>query len=369
MIWNSEVRIEESVYEENCNNIKETKGKEWEYMLEIVVVFGLYALIQRMTCARLEKKIRALQSMEVAVTLRTKLVCRRKIVFRVFLAIYLTFSIVLFLVSASVNDPDLGRRIAQVFVVTPVFLWIYLRKEKNYRRLMGNVSELTKDRFLEHYGDRFALYLRGFSSDDYMPEAKLRHAKGGNVFSEYKFVNILGAGIPVCAVGRPNETDAPFGATRIYVSDETWRDDAAELIRRAVRIYILVNDRESCLWEIETCAAYLDKVVLIANDIDKYENARMRLAGHLDLPELSGMTSAQHFYLLSRGDWFEVRPYENSIEGYCALLGDEASAPYRKKLVAEKRKMKRKKISCLVVLLLPVVLLIVFFVILNCVSR
>lgn len=159
---------------------------------------------------------------------------------------------------------------------------------------MGNVSSLNKESFLNKYS-RFALFLRGFENDNYEKDPfALTISKN---FSEYNFVKELKQYIPVCAIGMTKESDAPLGAQRIYVSDETWKSDVLELMNRSNLIFILLNDRPSCIWEIEQSHDVMYKTCFIINDIDKYNSVRNRLIGKIDFPDVSKMKTETPFAL------------------------------------------------------------------------
>ena len=114
----------------------------------------------------------------------------------------------------------------------------------------------------------FALFLRGFSSDDYNPSAinkvtSFSHRFRGIAdkkpdvmklpFSERSLCSAIKLFMPVYSVGMTKELESPEGSKRIYLDDATWQKDVASLIDRARFVFVLVHDSDSCLWEIQQC--------------------------------------------------------------------------------------------------------------------
>lgn len=116
------------------------------------------------------------------------------------------------------------------------------------------------------------------------------------------------------------EADSPIGAKRIYVDDSSWKEDVKELIEKSETIFILVRDRESCIWEIETAIAHLKKVKFIIDDIDKYNNVRETLKNKIDLPEITDLIVGSIALISCNDGKFNVALYSNSIDGYARIL-------------------------------------------------
>lgn len=71
---------------------------------------------------------------------------------------------------------------------------------------------------------------------------------------------------PVVAIGRPSERDLPFGAARIYVGDDAWRDQVKTLADRAGHIVIVADPTPGVAWELETMLDQLlrEKTLILA---------------------------------------------------------------------------------------------------------
>lgn len=133
---------------------------------------------------------------------------------------------------------------------------------------MREISLLTRKDVPD---SQFILFLRSFSKDDNAPEQKLkRFKKDCKNFSEYQYCIQLKKYLPVYAVGMTREIEVPSGAKRFYLSDTTWKEDVYYLMQKASIIVILVDDRDSCLWEIAEGEKMSDKIIYIVDDMNKY---------------------------------------------------------------------------------------------------
>ena len=255
-------------------------------MIEILIVFGVFSWLMHIISRPYEKKIEKASTVEKALTYRRRLKWIRWVTTIVLIAIYTIPNFYL--------NPDKDFWLQGGGKTTICVLILYLFGQKGFKKLLGNVSSLNKKSFLNKYS-RFALFLRGFENDNYEKDPlALMTLKD---FSEYSFIKELEQYIPVCAIGMTKEADAPLGAQRIYVSDETWRSDVLELMNRADLIFILLNDKPSCIWEIEQSSEVMCKTCFIINDIDKYNSVRNRLIGKIDFPDVSKMKIETPFAL------------------------------------------------------------------------
>ena len=255
-------------------------------MIEILIVFGVFSWLMHIISRPYEKKIEKASTVEKALTYRRRLKWIRWVTTIVLIAIYTIPNFYL--------NPDKDFWLQGGGKTTICVLILYLFGQKGFKKLLGNVSSLNKKSFLNKYS-RFALFLRGFENDNYEKDPLALMALKD--FSEYSFIKELEQYIPVCAIGMTKEADAPLGAQRIYVSDETWRSDVLELMNRADLIFILLNDRPSCIWEIEQSSEVMCKTCFIINDIDKYNSVRNRLIGKIDFPDVSKMKIETPFAL------------------------------------------------------------------------
>lgn len=124
----------------------------------------------------------------------------------------------------------------------------------------------------------FALYLRGFSRDDYSETTEhLQKTSKSESFSEGRFIHLLKQYIPVYAVGMTKELEGPHGASRVYLNDSEWEQEVEALMSKATLIVILLNESDSCIWEIQQARKYKDKIVYICDNQDKLVKVRQKL--------------------------------------------------------------------------------------------
>ena len=195
-------------------------------MLELVAIFAVYALLQKFLVDKLLiRRIKLATTTEAAIRCRAKLKSRRRMFFGVYLCLIVCFYTWLSILATRETgkfDVDDWRWV----IMFPILGYVYLVSGKNLLRMMGNISTFTKDVFLGQTNE-YALYLRGFETDDYTSEAKYiarekdvlrrfkRKRNGRLRFSEYYFTRALQTRLPVCAVGMSKEVEAPAGAYRI----------------------------------------------------------------------------------------------------------------------------------------------------------
>lgn len=208
------------------------------------------------------------------------------------------------------------------YMVAPIFS--YLITQRYYRNWIGNISTLTKESFIKKH-PHYVLYLRGFADDVYGDNV-VRYGNGNSKrFSEYAFVSTLDSIIRVCAVGMTKEIDAPYGAERVYLDDETWKNDVFDLMENAAGIFIYANERPSCVWEMKQSISLKQKTCLIFDDVNRYENIRKEIGDKLNLPPFLELGVTTPFCLhwvekYREGFVLTSDSFESSEEGYRKLF-------------------------------------------------
>ena len=294
-------------------------------MLEITIVFGFFVMLINFISKPYVEKIKSAPTVEDALKYRNKLKWIRWTCAICFTTLYTVGGWFL-----NSDTPDWFQRGGQSFISS---LFIYLFTWGGFRKLRGNVSSYSKGNFLSKYNN-FALYLRGFENDNYKAAPDL-YVPIRN-FSEYHFMEKLEKYMSTCAIGMTKEAYAPVGAHRVYVSDESWKEDVQDLMDRASVIFVLLNDRPSCIWEIEQSTGILHKVCFLVEDIEKYNSVKEKMAGKINFPDLSNMNLKAPFAIRfvdmqvriindSGMDKTDVvttiaQSFKNSAEGYENLL-------------------------------------------------
>lgn len=266
------------------------------------------------------------------------------IIYSVFIAICVVGIVVIMRVS---NITDKWANSATISLGTAILvLFFNMMNSIN----IGNVSTLVKKELLSK-NKHYTLYLRAFKSD-----------RDSSHFSEKHFVRLLAKiGNPkLFAVGLPNETDAPLGAIRVYISDATWQQEVEELIQKATKIYLRVGDTEPCRWELGKSLLHKGKLILIVDNISEYNAIRTDFP---NLPQLQAVDDSFYLmrYLESENVW-ETQKFKLSPKGYIDVTDNEAeyeriiheSEQEKKKLESLQINPKAIRVGCFVICLIVV---------------
>ena len=162
--------------------------------------------------------------------------------------------------------------------------------------------------------DKFILYLRGFEQDNYDLAIEIEESADIGHFNESRLCTYLSTCIPIYAVGMNKELWQPSGATRIYVDDEKWMEEVKLLMEKSVFNIILINDRKSCLWEIEQSRSILDKTIFIVDNLQKYKNAKETIKS-IELPNIDLKIHNNGFYFYAKDNHqYEIVPFDPAYE-------------------------------------------------------
>ena len=308
-------------------------------MLGFYVVFCvlIFSLIQYLFKKYYGYRIKKADSVDESVSIRKRVL---RVMYYINTSLVIT-AFILILIKEFVLENGNDKVNVYVFWSKYFFIVICAICVYLYSKELLNFSIFKKEEFLAAHPS-FVLYLRAFGTDDY--NAKTNESLSWSTFSEDEFVRSLRGMFPVCAIGMTKEIVAPCGAMRVYVSDATWQTDVRELMERAELIVILIDDRPSCLWEIEQCSDLLDKTALIVVDKEKYNSARVKVADSIVLPDVTddiplpfcvyGLTNS------AKGDALAgkigVFPFKNSLKGYDTI--------WDHLLVAGVNKRRRRKL-------------------------
>lgn len=265
---------------------------------------------------KFKKIIKESSSVEESIILRRKYEKYRK---KIMIYNYVILSIIFIAYHYISNGIDSTFEYIRHLCVVLISTFAAYKCAKSYFKidyLNGNVSSYTKDSYLQSF-NQYILYLRGFTTDKRYHTIPLK--KTYKQFHELEFVKLLNKKFEVCAVGLPGEVEAPYGATRVYLNNETWQNDVSQLIDKALHIYILVNNSESCIWEIIETRKYLSKTTLIVDNIELYNSARNILSTKIQLPKIT-LPPKKIARITFQEDLPNVSFYKNSINGYSAFL-------------------------------------------------
>lgn len=299
-------------------------------MLEIILI-ALYALIVGQIQKPFAKRIQESENIERAIRVRKKYKIVRYLSLLIFFVINFIAS---FIVQTYKADNINWVSIIMSTITTTLLAYvlaggIYSHKEFN------PISFLTVKDF-EKLGGKYSLFLRGFNVDNYSSKQDVSIIKG-HQFSEYTLARLMAKGSPLFAVGMTKELTSPEGAKRIYLSDDAWKDDVHELMQHAAAIYILVNGKESCVWEIEQSMALLEKTCFIVDDLAQYEIVKMKIGDKYCLPNLLSIDVPTPLAFRLHPNTLRVQiagsensdsisaqiyTFDNSKEGYLQFIND-----------------------------------------------
>ena len=203
----------------------------------------------------------------------------------------------------------------------PVFFMFFIMMRKNSDSPYGNFSYRSIDDVMNSQKE-FLVFLRGFEKDIYTGKKRMLKKKKFKCFSEFHFFSCLRKhlNIEFYAEGMTKEIEAPFGADRVYLEDYSWRKDVKMMMDKSVCIIVEINDKPSCLWEIEQCDEYPRNPFFLITDIEKYKNVyrstieKIPFAGK-GFPHPDSVTTSLCFTFPSYGKKTEFT-FENNIESY-----------------------------------------------------
>ena len=298
-----------------------------QVLLDIIIQFAIFSLLLKIVDKPSIKKIKKASNVDEALHQKKRLLEKRKKSLYAFLAVLVIIHIIEMQIAIDdSNDPKIFYLFIKLFA-SLIILPIYLNYSNKHNKILGNLSTTKALDFLVE-NDEFVLYLRGFESDVYD-----RNKVDDRSFSEDIMSKVIQTGLelPFCAVGMTKEVDCPLGGIRGYVNDATWETEVLELMNKAKKIIYLVNDRESCIWEIKNSKHLFHKCVFVVDDLVKYDNVKSFLSGTLDLPdipvsdyeELPLEYDPRCFYFTSDK---KMHPFSGELSDYCQMIGLDADS-------------------------------------------
>lgn len=159
---------------------------------------------------------------------------------------------------------------------------------------------------------QFSLYLRGFRQDDYNP--LVDYLKKSISFETELCDRVKKHTRRIYAIGMTKELYSPFGAKRLYFSDNEWKEKMKQLAGTSRLVIINIHNSESCIYEIRECKKWDYKVICIIEDHIQYDEVRL----HLDfmMPDVPNDGNIYFFRLNSLvfQNYGEKEQFHNAIE-------------------------------------------------------
>ena len=256
---------------------------------------------------------------------------------RVIVLVYYTYLILFAIIKAAIAYASFFSSKYPTGILIASIFFMALRV---YASFSLPVSGMTLDKLRSK---SFALYLRGFSSDDYnssmeenidiaenrfnvsVGRAKINTIQKGtqpsNTFLERNFIKAFkkSTHMPVYSVGMTKELESPEGSKRVYLNDETWQQGVGLLIDRAKYIFVLVNSSDSCIWEILQCQKKAKgKTFYFIDDEKNIVELQNKLKD--STPEcFNGSISNRTLLFMYNGQFFCL-DYQNNQEDFCRIF-------------------------------------------------
>lgn len=336
-------------------------------MLAIVIYFNLFLAVYYFIIKNYDK--RACKHMDAtsdvieATKLRKRLILKRKkILIWWFIIAFLSIFLMNIICNLMYIQYDTFVLFIMIFIYTIFAIVFYLElKRKAENGLYGNVSYQTVDEYLE-CTPSFYLYLRGFEDD--LPFGS-KDDLPGNDFRERIFAEAVeyGTNAPLCAVGMPKELDSPIGAYRVYADNQEWQAKVASLMLKAEKVFILINNTKSCMWEIEQAKSMMEKIVFIVDNPKKYSEVKAIFGETFGMPD-DVQSCGMNFFFECGG---QAIPFDNSLSGYMSILNlslEEVEAmrlEERKEKLREQNRNNITKILPMSIMALVILFLISYF--------
>lgn len=303
-------------------------------LVVFIIIYFIFSLIHEL---RLSDKLDNSKGLQAELKAKHTLLRWRKIRNWTLIAIvflFILYFLCAFLLGAEASFWQISI-VSCLFVIVFVFRGIKEGLFDEIKSWSGNISFTSVQDVLSK-PEPFALFLRGFEDD-------LKYEYGFapiSTFSEEYLTRVVNKGlhVPLYAIGRPKEIDCPQGATRIYIDDQDWQKGVSDLIQRAVKVFILINDRDSCIWELQNCEEVKKKCVFIITNPQKYRNATAKLSNSVsfmseELPD--GFDNGGPYY------FSEGKPLKTIANGYIAY-NDMAGVDPPVSLAADKKTPEEK---------------------------
>lgn len=283
-------------------------------MLQIILI-ALYALLVGLIEEPYAKRIQKCNSLEEAINIRKK--CKNIRYASVLIFILINFVASFFIQFVKTGDINIWS-IVESSIITTVTGYFIVGGINSHKEF-NPISFLTFKDFTKIKGN-YSLFLRGFNTDDYSSKQDVSLTKK-HLFSEFTLSKVLLKKLPLFAVGMTKELTSPEGAKRIYLSDDSWKEDVLDLMQNASAIFILVNGKDSCVWEIEQSMSMLEKTCFVVDDLAQYEVVKMKLGDTYRFPSLININEELPFAYRFVNDGREVKFIESeNIDTMAAQL-------------------------------------------------
>ena len=212
----------------------------------------------------------------------------------------------------------------------------------------------------------FILYLRSFIDD--ANTRKSTNTLSDITSEEEALVEVLSDIAPVYAIGNPKDKKSPLGASRLYVSDDEWKNTVEYLTQRAQVVVLRLGSTDSFWWEVKMALNKIDKqkILFVVPESDSLDSilvlSRYLLEQNVDMSKMKTSVSKKRFGSISSFIYFnengeacssnfvEYR-FTSLILSYANMLRGSL-ADFRKRFGLVTKAPKVRKLRCLQILVI-----------------
>lgn len=198
-----------------------------------------------------------------AVLARARLKKKRRLLMNMFYILEmlltgaLAIGLIVLLVIGEIDDHPLN--IISIVISSIILAVCSLEAFVSLFQRTGNISVLETSDVI-NCSTPYALYLRSFASD-----------QRRRVFKEEDIVQtLLDKQVVTFAVGLPEEVDASPGAQRVYVNNDTWKEEVSMMMNHATYLFLRICDTEPCLWEVLQAMSLNKELYIIIDNVEEY---------------------------------------------------------------------------------------------------
>ena len=246
-----------------------------------------------------------------------------------------------------------------IIIFTIITMWL---QSINHRLGRKKKSTLKK----EDIQGPFILYLRSFIDD--ATTRKSTNTLSDITSEEEALVEALSDIAPVYAIGDPKDDKSPLGASRLYVSDDEWKNTVEYLAQRAQVVVLRLGRTDSFWWEVRMALSKIDKqkILFVIPESDSLDSilvlSKYLLEQNVDMSKVKTSVAKKPFGSISSFIYFNEKGeacssnfvayrFTSLLLSYANMLRSSL-ADFRKRFGLVTEAPKVRKLRCLQVLLI-----------------
>lgn len=246
-----------------------------------------------------------------------------------------------------------------IIVFAVITMWL-----QSFNHRLGRKKKSTLK--TEDIQGPFILYLRSFVDD--ANTQKSTNTLSDITSEEEALVEVLSDIAPVYAIGDPKDEKSPLGASRLYVSDDEWKNTVEYLAQRAQVVVLRLGSTDSFWWEVRMALNKIDKqkILFVIPESDTLDSILV-LSNYLheqnvDMTKVQTSVAKKQFgsissfiYFDEKGDAcssnFVAYKFTSLVLSYANMLRSSL-ADFRRRFGLVTEAPKVRKLRCLQVLII-----------------